>query len=563
MKFKIRNYCAVKHADINTSKLTLIGGKHRAGKSSTLDAIRSVLTANPMPFKDIKKAEISMLVHSGTPSGYCVVEDGDNSARIDWPKCEYVTKGKVSTLSTIAVGIDSLVFMKPAERINYIVDMMKAAPTKEDLLRELLDMGIISIGHVLPASEEKHPLFIKLWENIEMNGWDNTHQQCKEKGVKLKAKWEIVTGVRKYGVRIAEQWKPEAWSLDLDGLEEVILITDVNKAKEWVDAAKKDVAISDYEIERLKAITANKDKVIDKYDVLVKKQGVCERAMNEKKAKLRLLNNTKEVRDLVCPKCQEFLTFTNGKLKIVPKKEHEKAVESKGEAEQLRKDIASLEAQNNIQIKEWSQEKASLKIIRDADEKLKIIESQENDTGTAKVEDVENQLKKAEDRLGAFRTCKEALKIASDIINNKKLGDMLAPNGLRNTKLIGALDVINKSMKMLTDKVGWDAVEIEPGCSISVGGIPYGRFNAKSERYRARVLLQLMVAMAEHAKLVVIDDSDELVKTTKNSLMKVILQSKISAIVVSALDNRSELPDLSKIDGLSYWIENGEIKGEG
>ena len=115
-------------------------------------------------------------------------------------------------------------------------------------------------------------------------------------------------------------------------------------------------------------------------------------------------------------------------------------------------------------------------------------------------------------------------------------------------------------MKLLTDAVGWDAVELNEDCEILASGVPYGRLIAKSERYRARVLLQLMVSMAESSPFVIIDDADELTKTFRNQLLRVILNSGINAIVVSALEDKKDVPDLSKINGRTYWIEDGKIK---
>jgi len=153
---------------------------------------------------------------------------------------------------------------------------------------------------------------------------------------------------------------------------------------------------------------------------------------------------------------------------------------------------------------------------------------------------------------------KEAHRIFNDILLNQKLVDILAPTGLRNEKLTKAIGIINNSMKMLCDGINWKAVEIDDKCNILSAGIPYGRFLAKSERYRTRLLLQLMVAMAEKSRVIIVDDTDELTEDIRNQLFGVILRSQISALVVCALNDKNKLPDLSNVNGNSYWIENGK-----
>lgn len=556
MEFKIRNYRGISSADIELSRLTLICGQNTAGKTSLIDAIRSVATSQFNPFKEITKKEISMLVRAGTPSGFAEIIDGENSCRIDWPECKYSTKGTEINVSQVATGIRSLVDMDSTTRINYIVEMMSAAPTDSDLIRELKAAEIFKSDVTIGTTE----LFKRLWTEISENGWDNAYKQARDKGVKLKTKWELITGQKKYGVRIAEQWTPEAWDPELEKTTEVDLIAAVNKAKEWTEAAIKDTAISDFEIERLTSLSANIAGIKKKQELIRTKQSVVEGEMNKKKTRLRTLRSAEEICGLICPECKTKLTLSNNELKKIPEAEYKKASKDKAEAAQLEKDIKCLQVQNNELIDEFGQEKSALKVAEDAALKLKNIEMKQSEDGDAKVEEVKNKLALAENKLKAFRDFKDARKAANDIILNKRLCDILAPSGLRNKKLTKAIATINNSMKALTDFAGWDRVELMEDCSIMAAGVPYGRLIAKSERYRTRALLQLMVAMVEKAPFVIIDDADELTKDVRNQLMNVIYRSGIQAIVVSALNDRADMPDLSKINGRAYWIEEGRIK---
>lgn len=556
IQFIVRNYRKIISADIDLSPLTLIGGENVAGKSSLIDAIRSVATGESNPFKDVTKKEISMLVRSGSPSGYAEIKDGEILARIDWPKCVYSTKGNPPRISFVAAGINSFVDMKVVDRINYIVDMMDAAPKDTDLMAALKQTSIFKPDDTVGESD----LFKRLWEEISANGWDNAYKLAREKGVKYKNIWEDTTGQKTYGVRIAEQWTPAEWDPTLEKAKEEQLIAEVNTNKQWLEAAIKDTAISDVERERLTAITSQLESIKDRIQLIRTKQDVVEKEINKKKIRIRELSTGDELRGLICPSCNAKLTLTNGELKKIPEAEYKKAGKNKAEIAQLKKDIESLDAQNKELIEAFGQEKSSLKVAEDAALKLKNLNMKTEGLDEAKVQDVRNKLETAEKRLAAFRQYKKARELARSVLLNKELCDILAPSGLRNKKLTKAIVKLNNSMKMLSDSVGWNPVEITDDCEILVAGVPYGRLIAKSERYRACVMLQLMVCMAEGAPFVIVDDTDELTKSVRSQLMKVILQTKIQAVVVSAMDNKSDMPDMSPVNGRAYWIEEGSIK---
>ena len=264
MQFKIRNYRAVSSIDIELAKIVLLSGKNAAGKTSAIDAIRCAAIGAANPFKEITKKQASMLVHSGTPAGYAEIIEGENVIRIDWPECKASSNGKPVNISEVAAGIVSLADMNSPDRINYIVKMMNANPTEADLAKEMTRLFPPDI--LISTSDS----FARLWENISINGWDNAYKQIREKGRKLKAKWELTTGCKDYGKRIAEQWTPEAWSLDLETIKESELTAGVNKAKEWAEAAIKETAISEHEQKQLKKAAANITLLSSGCDVIEK-----------------------------------------------------------------------------------------------------------------------------------------------------------------------------------------------------------------------------------------------------------------------------------------------------
>ena len=611
MKFKTRNYRKVSSADIELSKLTMIVGKNGAGKSSLLDSIRCVSIGDPNPFKDIPtKKHASMLVHSGAPSGFAEMIEGENKARIDYPALEYKTEGESTIISSVSAGVESLTDMKKGDRINYIVDMMKAKPTENDLLKALMESNIVTkktysyitdhlendfidlliskkIVSIVDYSKikgiftsdsfkpdikesivqlyndtylKKTNFFNSLWDNLHLQGWDNTHKQAKEKGAKFKGQWELITGAN-YGIRIAEQWRPEAYVLDLEQSNEGDLITEINKAKEAYENALKETAITDNEINELNKKKNQNSIIKQAFNIIEKAFDTCEKMRRDKIQERADLDANLNIGQIMsCPGCKLQLVVKDGNLIHIPG-DHEKfKSDLKKQIKKLDEDIKSLKVQADDNLRQFSDKKAELKASDEAIKQLNKVGKLDKGKEQGSIEEMKNSLEHAENRLDAFNTFKKAHGIADNIKLNKKLQDILAPAGLRNKKLKSSIDKINKSMDRLTDYVGWKKTELNDSCDILCNGVPYGRLIAKSERYRVDILLQLMVAMAEKSPFVIIDNADELVKTTRSELMKVILKAGIQCIIACAIDEKEPLPPLEKVGGLCYKIFDGEVK---
>lgn len=573
LQFKIRNYRAAEKVDIVLDQITAIFGKNDAGKTSSLDAIRSVATGNPNPFsKEIPKKFASMLVRSGNPSGFVEMKDGKTSARVDWPPCEYKSgSGIPPVISDISAGLESLADMKTKDRIKKITDITGAAPTARDLADELLTNGIIDYGVNNCGTKKcdtakcdiegcayKIDLFKRLWEIIDVNDWDIAHEMAQKKGAKLKGRWEHATGAPKYGIRIAEQWLPETWTIDLEKTTEAKLIDEEGKAREWRDSAIAETAVAETELEALKLKAGNVEKIETRMKVLTKSQEATEKERKKKIAELQDIESQLNTVVFDCPGCEKKLIISNNKLV-----EYKKGNLNKAELEKkkvpINDAIKALKLQGDTILMDYGKCRGDLTEAKAAVERLQNpIETAEE--SEKNLDDVENRLNLAIDRLSAYRAYHEAKRLCDDIAGNKTIQAILAPGGLRNKKLQSEFKVFNNSMKFLTDSVKWKEVEITESGDILAGGVPFGRLLAKSTRYRVRVLLQLMVAMAEKSAFVIIDDSDELTASIRRGLFAILMKSTIRAIVVSALDSREEMKT-PVIEGYNaYWIEDGIVE---
>lgn len=539
MKFTIKNYRAVKSAVIELSeKLTFIGGENGAGKTSLIDAIKCALTGIPNPFSDIPKKQSSRLVHSGAPCGMINFSSGKNEINIEYPEQKETIKGIVPNVSEFASGIKNLIELKPSERIEYICNVMKAYPTDIDLIAALKKTNIFpkasTIGTLKP--------FQNLWENITINGWDNAYNTVKTKGAELKGVWKHITGNETYGSKIAEMWYPDGWTHDLENKNIEILRKEYDNAKQKYSNVETKVNIDNMEKERLTTL-------VEQYDTYnAKREKMREKHKALEADRIELINTDRsEIRGLLCPKCQSKLTMTNGELKLIP--EDSKLSDNKDKIKAIKKEQDEL-------LMEFGEIRQVLNAIDEAKNTLSNISEDTN----ANIEKITEEYITAEKRLNCVLKYTEASKCNKQIINNKKIQEILSPLGLRAEILEKKISVLNNSAKLMSKYSDWGIVDVATDGNITYNGVPYGRLIAKSERYRVNIILQYMIVMAEKTPVVVIDDADELTGKTRNGLIKMIIKTGIKTIVACALKSREDLPDFTKFGGKSYWIENGIIE---
>jgi hypothetical protein len=484
------------------------------------------------------KNKLSMLVHSGTPAGsVSVIHDQDTSSEITFPSLDYKTNGKEKLISNVAAGISSLVDLDPKKRIQFISDMMHSLPIDADLKQDFDKAGIVM--------DDK--TFKILWGKIQLNGWDSMWADAKQKGSKLKGAWEFITGNKKYGVRIAESWKPVAWELDLETAKLPDLEKAVSEAYDWVIAAEKQTAVTDEEKNRLTEISLKKGS----YEHFCKSYEDQHNNTDELIRSKRTELNNLEVADLVCPSCDAQLKLKNNKLHAVVEVENvEKAKKT------LTDELTALNAQKNELLKKWGEQKTLLRQSYDAETALEVMEeSEDKDSDSLNLEELKLKHERAVSRRESFINNGEATKKYNNIVLNEKIIKILAPDGVRGKKLADDLKKINTKLREFCESAGWKILEITDDFKILFGGFEYGDSIAKSERYRAKAILQIVVAMAERAEFMLIDDCDELTKTVRNQLMKIIIKSGIPAIVAVAMEEDS--PDLSKMGGKSYNVSDG------
>ena len=552
LKFMVHAFRGVRHAEIELSKITIVAGQNYAGKSSLAQAVGAALTGSTMPIDGILKKDAKALVNDASKKGFSRVEGVGGHLTIEWPSLE--AKGEGGTppsADPVSAGLRNVLRMNDKDRAKYFTELLQINVAPETL-RE-------AVG--LPDKD-----FETLWKTCEQLGWDEAYSQIKDKGARLKGRWEQVTG-QNYGKQKADGWQPDAWTFDLEKATQKELESIAAQCQEWVEAGITDTAVvntlSAMQVEELKKRADRKDETENAYVATTNAHTKAKSIANDIQEKI--LNNKPQFTSQPCPHCGGMLSVRDGKV-------------SKGTvtAEDA---TASQQAQQNLKLEldkaRDAQQEAFLAMTKaerefqDAENAAKKLAEmaaekpvKKSKTATDLAEDRAN-LARAEERLAAFKSKRDADAIFSSIEKNAVILTALAPDGLRLKRLTEVLDEVNPKLAALSNTAGYAALSIQPDMSIAFGGRLF-TLCSQSEQYRAMTILTLFVAQETGASCVVFDGADVLDGSGRNGLMSAIKSVRIPALICMTMGAKEydRIKPVIEENGTvkTYWMENGGIK---
>jgi hypothetical protein len=553
MKIITRNLFGAQRAEIEIAIITVLAGANYAGKSSLCRYIAAALAGRPIPIAGIKKQDSALFLAPGCTEGEIAIDDEPHGTiTLAFPAAARSSEGAPTEISAYAAGIDSLLSgnelaQKPTtkedlkSRSEVICELLQSAPTEADLRKALKSLA--------------EPVIVRLWQTIQAQGWDAAWGGAKEKGTKLKGQWEAETQ-EDYGAKKAETWLPVGYTPDLDALTAEQLQAEVTHEQEWLEAAISSEAVSASEIARLQAAAEPATQLTK--DIASNKTA-CEAIQKNKKELAEALTKLPPATQhdlLKCPCCAADLALEAGKL-IKPVVLSQIEIDRRQKTlDDTRNAIALCDGELAKQSEYRATLEAQLRTAQDAAKKLGAKGKAPATPAGGKVEEIRGRLKRAQERLEAWNKRQNSTKLAAQITQNKAIADILAPDGLRLTKLRDALGRINKTLAELCAIAGWGRVEIMPNLAVTYNQTMLALVS-KSELYRTQVALQIAHAIIDTSAMVIIDGADILDYVGRNGLIKMLLASQKQAIVAMTIDKKERVPNLSKVGGVAYWITNG------
>lgn len=549
MRLSIANFRGIKNADIQTGKVTGLFGKNYAGKTSLLQALQVAVTGIDLPIDELTKKTASKLVHGAQKKAFVKLESDTGDTTVSYPDINRASSGDPIEINTHAAGIDSLLYMKPADRVQYLSELLDTKPTIEQLEKKLSKIDLLA-----PDKREQ------IVNTAKVNGWDDAHQLASQMRTQLTGAWKEVTGDN-WGAKKADGWRPDTWDIALENAKAEDLQAQLTQEQEWLEAALTSEAVEAHDVDRLKHLVSVKRKRQEDVDnKIIMLNALREGLTTARKTLQDAQAAIKEDNSIDCPHCGGKVVMRGGQLhEYTPLTEEEKAAcqEAIDDAQDRVDGITADMAKSNDAV---INAKSKLQESKGAETKLKELQGKpRGKTDTHAVEDCRSRVKQAEDALAAKKQVEKADLIYQKYVACKDVIDLLAPDGMRRLAAVKATKIFNDTLKtIISSSKYWGPVFLNDEFRFSFGGRPFG-LCSESEQWRCRVAVQYAIARISKAPLVIIDRSDVLDADGRNGLFR-IAGSYDGETVIAMTAKKEEVPPLDKIGGVSYWVENGEVE---
>lgn len=544
LKATVKNFMGCAEAEIVADKIAVLCGLNGQGKTSALLPIAAALRGG-VPL-GLQKTKAGMLIKTGAGAASVILENETSKVSVSWPKCERRADGAdAPEASDIAIGAVKFPFMPDKEKIELLRELGGWKPTRNECMNALTEAGIdAKVADIV-------------WQNITCNGWDASLERAKEKGRSLKSQWGIITG-EAYGEKKGANWFPTGWDNDLENAALETLEGEVTAARAELEFKIANQAVSADELDRL---AAEAEKIPQLKQALADAEAEADakkKALADAEAAKKKLPELPKY-DLVCPHCGKPVAYQFGKLEAI------KQTLSAEERDALDQKI--LDADNAVSkaLRESghanTQKALAVENLQKAEKAAAEYEQKKDLTATAEEIDLAREaVRKAEGRLTAFNKYHDAARVHNNVIENQKIIDVLAPEGIRRNALETGLAYFNADLETICRLAGWCPVTVEPDMSVCYNDRPLV-ICSESEKFRAYVTLQILIAGEDHSAAVIIDAVDILDSKSRAGLFKALSKQDFMSFVGLTVSRPDKIPNFKKLGiGRKYWVEAGNCE---
>jgi len=457
--------------------------------------------------------------------------------------------------SRIAVGFDTIMEKKPKERSEFFSKFLGTEPTYEELLEELKKGDIL---------EDK---IKEIWKDIETLGWDGAKKKYTNFRRELKGKWAGIVeepGVDiNYGIDVAENYLPAEWDPELNNKDRDELVEDCKTAEKAYENCVSETAVDKSKVEELEAKAGHIDAYSDTYKKSVSAHGDMNKVVKDLKSQLHLVSDSSVYS---CPKCKVNLHFKINKLHIVEDSDKAKHDKMKKENLAIEVKIRAKSAKLKELLGVMQEDQYKLTGAEEARESLAKIKKEEKKKTSGDDKDNKEELKKVYDRakrrIEVYDMKENAYKVHKQIGKVNYVVKVLSEDGLRLKVLSEALKPAQVAIDSLCKVAGWGTVVIGDNMAISYvneNNIEQPYFLCSgSEQVRIDIILQMLVAVKEKSDVIVIDCAD--IFDGISGLINLINACRIPTVVLMKIVEKADVPDLSKYNVTSVWMNDGRTE---
>ncbi|MBX9727096.1 MAG: hypothetical protein K2X09_07510, partial [Rickettsiales bacterium] len=373
----------------------------------------------------------------------------------------------------------------------------------------------------------------------------------------MTGQWKSVTGEQRWNVSTAGEWRPEAWTPDLERADLTALEINFAETKRAYEEALKAEGAQAFDRTQAEALAAKltefEQQVKDAKAALEKAEGEYEKHSSE----LAALSYGGDD-PMTCPDCGAQLALNGERHLVHATSVSEEERDLYHNLGKLLKDtqaeiIQLREALTLAQHRLASAEEATTRLAGDDGSE----ESGGSDTATAKAASI-----LAEKRLDAFNTSRRAYQLYERILTQKDLVTALSQNGVRKNKLDDQLKRFNEEvMKPLSVAYGGEHVWLDAELNLWRGNRAF-HLLSRSAQFAASAIMQAAIAMADRSELLVIDDMDEINdRRNRAGLMAMVQSTGIPALVCMAKRPEENAPDLAARNaGQTFTVIDGVVQ---
>ncbi|MBF0585019.1 MAG: hypothetical protein HQL80_12415 [Magnetococcales bacterium] len=223
--------------------------------------------------------------------------------------------------------------------------------------------------------------------------------------------------------------------------------------------------------------------------------------------------------------------------------------------DELRQRISAIQADLRIADR-WNQEtneaKARLESLTAGSDQKTITD--------AEIQVLRANVETARQNLAKFQAKKSADKESKRIAKMAKIRDILAPDGLRATKLNAAMNNVVATLIKICALARWPTIAMDSDLSLYMADIPFALLS-KSEQFRCQIAMQVLIARFTGAELLLIDGADILDASPSGriGLVKMLREYGIPTLITMT-EKREYAERVARLFDAVYWVADGKTE---
>lgn len=551
MRLQIKRLAAIQEVDLEIDGLTVLAGPNEVGKSTILAVLRAFFGGDPkLGLKN--KAETKQLLRDGNDDAVAMLTQKGGEAKILWPQLD-VTGFRIAA-SEIARGEARFLLWSDKARVDHAVGLLGAKVSGE-LIGKALE------GQPISYSRDEAD---KVLEALKEHGWEALTVKFLEMHTKLKGAWEQITR-ETWGAEKANNWRPEGWNAELAGAEISSMMANVEIARQALESAKGQKAISSEAAKKLEQaasqVEAREEAVND-----------AETAVSELQREIGANQTAIEAlppglipeADLPCPHCGEKIVVDKSKPGVTTLRKAIVSDLSHADLQTKRQEAALLAGTAQRLKQKLEDASRAANAARQALEgalQAKEAFSQIAPAGEEAGEATQAAQAAYDAAVAALETKKkqgEAEETQRRIERSKAVAGILAPSGLRREVMVKKLaDFRAEFLSPLAAAAGLHQLKLDDNLSVTRGRFAYPMLS-KAAKLLVDATLHAALCKVEDAPIMIIDDGEVLIGPNRSGAFKMLAQSRIPTVVAMAVKEVGRLDQIVAAGfGRVYWLEGG------